>query len=70
MHAAAHIEPVEYVDIDGRRVAFDDVVREMDEALFYEACTWAGYGATPQAIVDQYRTLHANRHGAAFTLAA
>ncbi len=66
MYAAAPAS--ETVDVAGRFYDFDDVVRHMDAELYYEACDWAGFGASGQAIVDEYCRLHAARHGAPFVL--
>lgn len=53
---------------EGRLRDLEELVKHMDQKLYYEACEWAGTGATAQAIVDVYLGLHHRRHGVPFTL--
>jgi hypothetical protein len=67
MFAAAYA-PKERVFLEGRLCDLVDVVVHMDQALYYEACEWAGTGASEQAVVDLYLRLHEKRHGVPFRL--
>lgn len=44
----------EVVELGGQLLDFDYVLANMDPGLCYEAMEFAGYGATPQAVVDEY----------------
>jgi hypothetical protein len=58
----------EVVEIGGQILDWDWVLQFVDAPLFYEAQTFAGYGATAQGILDEYLRLHERRHGAPFVL--
>lgn len=60
----------ECVELGGELVDWGQVLRFVDEDLFYEAAVWAGYGATPQAMLDAYLPLHERKYGAPFAYGA
>lgn len=66
MLTAAAIAQKEFVELAGQLYDFDEIVIDMDPALYYEACQWAGYSATYQAILDTYLRLHQSRLGEPF----
>lgn len=67
MFAAAYAQK-ETVELAGEICDFDEIVRYMSADLYYEACEWAGAGATAQAVLAEYMRLHEKAYGAPFVM--
>ena len=58
------------VIIAGQRYDLASLERRMDQRLYNEAIEFAGYGATAQAVVDEYARLHRARYHVPFIFGA